>query len=71
MNRRVGELVHELKKALVFIYIAEIPMIPWFTYMIAKNWNVSLYEVILVSILTFAYALLHVWAIIEYEETWG
>jgi len=69
-RRRRAELIRELKAALTLYYVAGIPLIPWFTYMIAKNWEVSFWEGAWLTILTLCYALLHTYAITKYEEAW-
>jgi hypothetical protein len=69
-HEKVRVLYRELIKGLTLYYVAGIPLIPWFTYMIAKNWEVSLWEVAWLTILTFCYALLHVYAMTKYDEAW-
>jgi len=65
-----SELIRELKRVITVYYVAEIPVIPFFTYMIAKNWSVSVEELVWLTILTVCYAVLHVYMIAKYEEVW-
>jgi hypothetical protein len=66
--QRLPEITRKLKKLLLFLYIAEIPAIPFFTYLVAKEWKLTPPEEVYATLLTLTYGLFHVWAITEYKD---
>jgi F0F1-type ATP synthase assembly protein I len=54
-----------LKKALLLVYVVEIPVLLWLLYMEVRRWEVSTLEGVLITLLVLAYGTFHAWAIVD------